>query len=291
MAGDAARAVQPTARQGAMVTPPSAGMTLTVALTFDDLPVHATLPPGTTRTEVAKAVVAALGTHHAPPTYGFVNGKALNEGEGHAEVLRIWRAAGHPLGNHTWSHMDLDASTREAFEEDVLGNEAILRDFMRDGDWRWLRFPYLHEGNTPEKRRAVAAFLVSHGYKTAPATITFGDWAYNDPYARCMAVGDRAAIDWMKTRFLQGAGEALTAAADRSARGVVLLHLGAFDAVMLPDFLDLLEKRGVKLVTLAEAVVGIAAAARTEARSGSRPAPAARTTPDDTMPRLEQLCR
>ena len=44
-----------------------------VALTFDDLPAHAPLPPGVTRAGVAKQIIKALESAHAPKSYGFMN--------------------------------------------------------------------------------------------------------------------------------------------------------------------------------------------------------------------------
>jgi peptidoglycan/xylan/chitin deacetylase (PgdA/CDA1 family) len=279
-----------------------------MALTFDDLPAHGALPPGVSRTDIARSILAALQAHKAPPTYGFVNGKGLDDSPDNAEVLRLWRAAGHPLANHTFSHMDLHANTPEAFEQDIVANEATLRTYMGDQDWHWLRFPYLREGDTLEKRSGVASFLKERGYRVAQVTISFDDYAYNDPYARCLAKNDLAAIDWMKESYLQRA-EASIVAGRESARlaygrdiaHVMLLHLGAFDAVMLPRLLDLLERQSVGLVTLEEAQSDPAYAIDADLASPSGatllgrmmaakgiPAP---TTGDDALARLAGLCR
>src|SRR6185369_13497010 len=130
-----------------------------VALTFDDLPVHGPLPPGTTRADVARSIVATLKAAKAPATYGFINAKGIRDAPETAEFLDIWRAAGHPLGNHTFSHMDLHTNSVEAFEQDALANEPTLKATMGSGDWHWFRYPYLREGETIEKRHAIAAFL------------------------------------------------------------------------------------------------------------------------------------
>ena len=237
-----------------------AGAPAKVALTFDDLPVHGPLPPGLTRRDIARSILAALQAHHAPPTYGFVNAKGLEGAPENAEFLRLWRAAGHPLGNHTYSHMDLHASTPEAFERDVVANEATLRSAMGDEGWRWLRYPYLREGDTLEKRRAVAAFLKERGYRVAEVTMSFDDYAYNDPYARCRAGNDTAGVDWLEESYLRRADAALTAGQEgarrvygRDVAHVMLLHVGAFETVMFPKLLELLERRGFQLVTLEEA--------------------------------------
>src|SRR6185436_490487 len=82
-----------------------------VALTFDDLPDHGPLPPGMSRIDVAKSIIGTLKAHQAPPVYGFINARQLETNPADAAVLRLWREAGFPLGNHTFSHMDLHTST------------------------------------------------------------------------------------------------------------------------------------------------------------------------------------
>jgi peptidoglycan-N-acetylglucosamine deacetylase len=231
-----------------------------VALTFDDLPSHGPLPPGVSRVDVARRILDALHRHQAPPTYGFINAQKLEDGPEHGEVLRLWRAAGHPLGNHAFSHMDLHANTVEAFERDILANEPALRSLMGDRGWQWFRFPYLREGDTPEKYRAARAALQRHGYRVAQVTIDFDDWGYNDPYARCAARGDAGGIARLERSYVERADESLTRSQDaarlifgRAIDHVMLLHIGAFETVMLPRLLELLRRRGFVLITLEEA--------------------------------------
>lgn len=230
-----------------------------VALTFDDLPVHMALPPGVSRLDVAKGILAALKAVKAPPAYGFINAKTADTAE-NREFLRLWRAAGQPLANHSFSHMDFDGNTTAAFEDDILANEATLRELMGKGDWHWFRYPYLREGNTLEKRNAVRAFLKERGYRVAQVTLDFWDWAFNDPYARCMVKNDQAAVAWLKDTYLSQAADSLTEGQTmatqiygRDIPHVMLLHVGAFEIVMFPRLLELLEKRGFDLVTLEEA--------------------------------------
>ena len=231
-----------------------------VALTFDDLPAHGPLPPGLTREDIANSIIKALQSAQAPPIYGFVNAKRLEEDPSTAQVLQLWRDAGFPLGNHTFSHMDLNKNSVNAFEQDLLADEPTLQKFMGDRDWHWLRFPFLNEGDTPEKHHAIGTFLKDHGYKVAEVTLSFGDYGYNEPYARCLAKNDGKAIEELKKSYLEGAAESLaegqkmsTLVYDRDIKHVMLLHIGGFETVMLPRLLDLLKQRGFKLISLPEA--------------------------------------
>ncbi len=231
-----------------------------VALTFDDLPSHGPLPLGMTRMDIARSIIHTLLAAHAPPTYGFVNAKRLEDDPLNQQVLQLWRDAGFPLANHTFTHMDLNANSAGAFEQDLLANEPTLRAMMASQDWHWLRFPYLREGETAEKHRAIYAFLKEHGYKVAQVTLSFADYAYNDPYARCLAKNDTQAIEWLKQSYMDGAAESLSLGQKTAEliyghdiKHVMLLHIGGFETVMLPHLLDLLKQRGFKLIPLVEA--------------------------------------
>ena len=231
-----------------------------VALTIDDLPDHGPIPPGSSRIEIATRIIAALQRAKSPPVYGFINAKQLQQKPEDAEVLKRWRAAGFPLGNHAFSHMDLHANSADAFVQDVAANEPALRTLMGDADWHWFRYPYLREGDTPDKYKAVRAFLGGQNYRVAQVTLSFDDYAYNEPYARCLAKNDAQGIAWLEKSYLARADESLTtgrAAAwtlfGRDIKHIMLLHIGGFETVMLPRLLDLLEERGFTLTTLEDA--------------------------------------
>src|ERR1700683_5314979 len=230
-----------------------------LAITFDDLPLNGELPPGVTRPQTAANVLAILRKRHVPPVYGFINAKRLEGSADGAEALKLWAAA-EPFGNHTYSHMDLEQNSVEAYERDMAENEPVLELLGRKDDWHWLRYPYLHEGDTVEKRRAIRAYLKAHGYRIAQVTLDWEDYLWNTAYARCVAKGDRQSIEWLHSSYLSTASEFLDLGREqakliygRDINYVLLMHLGAYSSTILPDALDLLKKKGFKLVTLEEA--------------------------------------
>src|SRR5271156_6288820 len=127
------------------------GMAQKLAITMDDLPLNGSLPPGVTRAETTKNVLEVFKKRHVPPVYGFINAKKLEGNEDGAEALKLWAAA-EPVGNHTYAHMDLEQNTPEAFEREIEEDEPALELLSNEGDWRWLRYPFLREGETLEKR-------------------------------------------------------------------------------------------------------------------------------------------
>jgi peptidoglycan-N-acetylglucosamine deacetylase len=230
-----------------------------LAITMDDLPSNGALPPGVTRAETTKNVLAILKKRHVPAVYGFINAKKLEGSADGAEALKLWAVA-EPVGNHTYSHMDLETNGAEAFEREVEENEPALELLAKKDDWHWLRYPYLHEGDTVEKRRAVRAYLKAHGYRIAQVTLDWEDYLWNTAYARCVAKGDTKPVEWLRSSYLSTAAEFLDLGREQAKliygheiNYVLLMHLGAFSSTILPDALDLLKKKGFKLVTLEEA--------------------------------------
>ena len=232
-----------------------------MAVTFDDLPVHGAMPSGMTRLEIMQSILATLQREKLPAVYGFINGKRAQDDPPSLAALQAWRAAGQPLGNHTWAHLDLDKETPEEFAAEVTRNEPLLETLMGKGDWHWLRYPFLHEGDTVEKRRAVRAWLFAHGYKIAQVNMDFEDYLWNEPYARCMDKHDEASIQKLHDSYLAVAEQyygvfrqSSQMVYGRDVKYVLLMHVGAFDARMLPELLALYRGKGVRFITLQDAM-------------------------------------
>lgn len=197
-----------------------------------------------------------------PPTYGFINGVKTEEHPEGLDMLRAWRAAGQPLANHTWSHPDFNDTTSEQFIANIQANQPLLRILMPSpsDDWHWLRYPYLSEGDTLEKHREVRSWLKENHYRVAEVTMDFEDWAWNEPYSRCAAKNDAAALTQLHDTYLSTADQYITyyrviskAVYGRDIPLILLMHVGAFDAHMLPELLSLYRSRGFTFVTLPEA--------------------------------------
>ena len=231
-----------------------------VAITFDDLPLNGDVPPGVTRVQIARDAIEVLKKAHMPPAFGFVNAKKLEGNEDAAEALRVWAAA-EPFGTHTYSHIDLTQNPVEAFEREVEQNEPTLELLARPGqDWHWLRYPFLHEGDTVEKRRAVRSFLQEHHYRIAQVTLDWEDYLWNSAYARCEAKQDEKSIAWLRSSYLNIASSYLDLGRNiaklvygHDINHVLLLHLGAFSSTILPDVFELMKQKGFEPVSLEEA--------------------------------------
>ena len=97
-----------------------------VALTFDDLPVA-----GRATTQEAPlintAILKALRAHHAPAV-GFVIGERAEQLAPalRHEILHSWTEGSFELGNHTYSHLDLDEITVAQFKEELDKGQAVI---------------------------------------------------------------------------------------------------------------------------------------------------------------------
>ena len=233
---------------------------LKVALTFDDLPLNGTLPAGAKASDLARDTLKVLKKHRIPPSYGFIVARQLERDPDGATTLQVWADSGNPLGNHTYNHLDFTKNSAEDFQREILRNEPVLELLMPKSDWRWFRYPYLHEGDTLEKRRAVRSFLASNGYRIAQTTLDFEDYLWNSAYARCSNTRDEASIQWLKESYRTAARDFTRfqiqnsrAIFGRDIHHVMLLHQGAFSAHILPDLFRILGEEGFEIVTLEEA--------------------------------------
>jgi peptidoglycan/xylan/chitin deacetylase (PgdA/CDA1 family) len=236
---------------------------LKVALTFDDLPLNGTKPASKSKEQIARETVAVLKKHHIPPSFGFINAHGLERSTDGARALQVWIGSGNPLGNHTYSHLSLTKISAEDFEQEILRNEPVLELLTPPNarsDWHWLRYPFLHEGDTVEKRRAVREFLRVNGYQVAQTTLDWEDYLWNSAHARCLDQHDTASIEWLRSSYLSEAERWIRLQRDlsqqvfgRDINHVVLLHLGSFSATILPDLFALFERAGFDIVTLEEA--------------------------------------
>jgi peptidoglycan-N-acetylglucosamine deacetylase len=231
-----------------------------VAVTVDDLPVHGPMPPGADRLAMIERLLSAFAAHQLPPVHGFVNGQRV-DGPATEAVLRRWVAAGHELGNHSWSHPSLNTTALDAYLADVRRGEDIIARVAPRQTWKVFRYPYLQQGDTVEKRDGVRRLLSETGYAVAEVTIDADDWAYNPPFVRCAERGDQSTLVALRRWFVREHVEELRRVraitrklAGRDVPQVLLLHAGAADADAIDALLTAFEAEGARWVGLRAAL-------------------------------------
>ena len=258
----AAAARDAPAALAATPTFPSAPAEIRVAVTVDDLPRHGPEVPGLDRLAIHRALLDIFARHRMTQVYGFVNAGRVQPGD--EAALRAWVEAGQPLGNHTAHHPDIGKVGIEAYLADVDAGEPLLAQLLGPGKervWKVFRYPFLWQGTDVPSRLAVRKGLVDRGYRIAEVTIDFDDWAYNPPYARCLAGGHPEDVSALEEMFLDSGVEQLRWADDtlrrlvgRPVPHVLLLHAGVFDTRILDRLFTAYEKAGVRWIPLDEAL-------------------------------------
>ncbi|HVZ17775.1 MAG TPA: polysaccharide deacetylase family protein, partial [Terriglobales bacterium] len=129
---------------------PLLGQTKTVAITFDDLP-YATLGPSLADVYEARlnirSILDTLKAHHVP-VVAFVNERKLqvnDQMDMRIGLLEQWLDGGVELGNHTYSHANLNKTPLPEFEDEVIKGEVITSRLMKERGKteRYFRHPFL----------------------------------------------------------------------------------------------------------------------------------------------------
>jgi peptidoglycan/xylan/chitin deacetylase (PgdA/CDA1 family) len=172
-------------------------------------------------------------------------------GERGLPLIERWSAAGHGVGNHTAEHLNLGSPqvTLPRFIDGVERADAALRALP--GFMPLLRFPYLKEGDTLDKRDGMRQWMREHGYRAAPVSIDTSDWYYNQRYIALLAAGRSEPVKRLKRAYVQ---HLLDRAAyydnlarqviGRSPSHVMLLHTNALNAAALSEVIEAFRTRG-----------------------------------------------
>ena len=239
-----------------------------VALTFDDLPATAVAGgdcDAATLLDLNRRLLAHLARFEAPATGLVTASRVCDELRGAVlpAALALWLDAGHDLGNHTFSHPDLDRTELEAYESDVIRGEAPVRRLLaeRGRALRYFRHPLLHTGADRARKEAVDAFLAGRGYIVAPVTIDNQEWIFAAVYARAKQRGDGETMRRVASAYLPFMEEVFAffegwsrEVVGREIPQVLLLHANELNADHLDELLGMMRRRGYVFVTLDDAL-------------------------------------
>src|SRR5882724_11222955 len=235
----------------------------TVAVTVDDLPYASVQAVSSSDAAVAieinRKILSALKRHHVPVT-GFVIQKRVEElglAAG-TKMLRGWTNGEFDLGNHTYSHPDINQLSPEQIEDEIIRGETSLVPLMKQAGKKtdFFRFPMNHTGDTPQKHEQVATILTRHGYRLATCTIDNSDYIFNAAYVRMIAAHD-ASAQRLRVEYLSYTSAEIDyyARLNQQVLGyeppaVMLLHDNQLNADVIEQLLVLFEKKQYKFVSL-----------------------------------------
>jgi uncharacterized protein (TIGR02246 family) len=208
-------------------------------VTVDDLPIPSRRlhPDDPGRERLTRDLLAVLAKHRVRAV-GLVTWRNVS-GPADERLLDLWLEAGHELGNHSHGHPDYARMDAAAYVADMERGRAALAAYLvkRGRTLRYFRFPFLREGNTPEKLARMRAWLRETGQRNLPVTIDDQDWSFEEPWLKARAAGDEAALarlgeDYQHALRLESllytsAGDALFG---RNTPQILLLHANAVGA-------------------------------------------------------------
>ena len=235
-----------------------------VAITIDDL------PRGGDSRERDLATVRAMTEkllrpfrEQGIPLTGFVNeGRPVDFGsEGLREVLENWLDAGADLGNHSYSHLNINNVPLEAFTADIVRGEPIVRAALaaRGRTLDYFRHPFLFTGPTREIKAGLRTFLDRAGYRVAPVTLDNADYMFAALYMRPehRARARREYVPYMESIVAFFEARAVEVVG-REIPQILLLHANQLNADQMPDLLAMFRRRGYDFVTLDDALADAA---------------------------------
>jgi peptidoglycan/xylan/chitin deacetylase (PgdA/CDA1 family) len=236
-----------------------------VAITIDDLPSAAN---SMSAAEIINMTSKLLGTlrDQKVPVVGFVNEKQLyrfGEVDDRIKALRLWLDYGFELGNHTFSHLSLNQAGLQAWEDDVIQGESVIRLLLAEHKMplRYFRHPFLDTGRDLQTRRQAEAFLTARGYRIAPITLDAWDWMYARLYDDARQRGDTALQQQLVNSYLSHSDAVFTyfeqlakQTIGYEPKQILLLHANQLEADHIGELLDLLRKRGYRFITLGDAL-------------------------------------
>jgi peptidoglycan/xylan/chitin deacetylase (PgdA/CDA1 family) len=239
-----------------------------VALTFDDLPGTAVVGGNcdvAALVDLNRRLLSQLARFAAPAT-GFVTETRVCDelrDDLLPVVLSLWLDAGHDLGNHTYSHLDVNGTTLETYTRDIIRGERTVRRLLseRGRALRFFRHPLLHTGADPATKASLASFLDARGYTVAPVTIDNQEWIYSAVYARAKANGDEvtmrrvsnAYVPFME-RVFAFFEEWSVEVVGREMPHVLLLHANELNADHFGELAGMMRRRGYDFVSLEDAL-------------------------------------
>jgi peptidoglycan-N-acetylglucosamine deacetylase len=242
----------------------------TVAITVDDLPyaggafTATDVPKEISQAEkINRNLLAAFKSHRIPVT-GFVIQQRVESVpfSSGAKILKEWVRQGFDLGNHTYSHPDINGLSVEQIENEIVRGESTIGPLLKEAGKKieFFRFPMNHTGDTKEKHDVIAAFLQERQYKLATCTIDTSDYIFNDAYLRILAKADHKAAEKLRLEYLAYTSAEIDyyAALDKQVFGyeppeVMLLHDNRLNADTIEQVLVLFVQRGYRFVSLGEA--------------------------------------
>ncbi|MCP5322650.1 MAG: polysaccharide deacetylase family protein [Candidatus Paracaedibacteraceae bacterium] len=224
-----------------------------IAISIDDAPSPST--PLFTGMQRTLAIINHLKRVNAPPVGVFAIGKHVID-FGAAQLVEYGKA-GHVIGNHTFAHKALKNWTADAYVQDIVKADNLLKNMP--GYAPMFRSPFLDEGY-PQQTRQVKEALDKMGYIKAGVTVNNFDFYMESILQKALRQGKFIDFDKLGKVYLQVMLECIefydglaTLQKKHPINHVLLMHSNDLTALYIGDLVKALRQKGWKIISFKNA--------------------------------------
>lgn len=218
----------------------------TLAITIDDLPFV-----GEYRNFHLNMMMTTMKEQAIPAT-GFIIASEVHADNW--ETLKKFKDAGFGLGNHTFSHANLNRVEIKDYIHEIKEADTILSSVMTEP--KYFRYPYLAM-SSGEKRNKILCYLAKKNYQVAPITIDSKDFAFNQRLLSVPEADRRAYLEELKPFYLDFIWQQTVKAEEHTQyhhnsdqSQILLIHANLLNAYVLPDLITMYKNKGYDFVSL-----------------------------------------
>jgi peptidoglycan/xylan/chitin deacetylase (PgdA/CDA1 family) len=237
-----------------------------VAITFDDLPVVCQCENDSERMAITEKLITTFKKYKMP-ILGVVNEQKL-EANGVVEPARVtllkkWLEAGFELGNHGYSHKNINDISFEDYKTEILKGERVTKPLAETAGlpYRFYRHPYLSAGNSLQIRKDLDTFLKAHNYLIAPNTITYQDYTFSGAYEAALRKNDAQLAQRIRDAYLpytlsrwEAAEKQSVALFGREIKQILMVHANRINADAFDAIAKAMQDRGYVFISIDEAM-------------------------------------
>ena len=225
-----------------------------LAISFDDSP--RTANGYLNGPERAHKLLAALKNNGVDQSAFFsVTSRLDSEGR---KRLKSYSDAGHIIANHTHTHPDLNKMSLHDYIAEIEQAHKALASYPTFKSW--FRFPYLREGDTPEKRDGMRVWFEQNDYLNAYITLNNYDWYIESLFQNAIKNHQQVDFEALEHFYVDTIIEGIdfydglaNKYLSRSPKHVLLLHENDIAALFVGKLVQKLKKQGWEIIPITAA--------------------------------------